>query len=413
MIGPKGLQYPDLEDWSPRVGLAYALGDKTAIRSSYGMFYQEPPGNQHEFQNSAPPFVTAQHLFSGVSTPTLFMDSTTFFPPALPPFGGPGLSPFGFDPHIRDGYLQTWTMSVERKLPGGFLLTTAYIGSKGTHLDKREDFNRPKTPPPPGIPGTIYSGDPQLLKPFPNWGDVIFLEGRGTSEYEALQVSARKPFSQRFSTLVSYSYSKATDTDSFDNKSTRVYIAGVNDRSPSLFDERQRLVISYIYQLPWDPTSFKSRAAGLAFGGWQISGITTVESGFPFSPSTAIDYSERPSGFGWNLPNRICNGNLPRGSQSVTRWFDTSCFTTPAYDTLGNSGFEVLYTNGLINQDLAVEKTFHIREPWNLHFKAEFFNIFNHPDFGTPDATVESPTFGQVFSALDGRDIQLSLKLTW
>jgi hypothetical protein len=97
----------------------------------------------------------------------------------------------------------------------------------------------------------------------------------------------------------------------------------------------------------------------------------------------------------------------------VAKWFDTSCFPTPAFGTLGNAGFEILQTNGVINQDLAIMKSFRIREPFDLQFRAEFFNFFNHPAFGAPVATVESPLFGQVTSALDGRDIQFGLKLTW
>jgi hypothetical protein len=239
------------------------------------------------------------------------------------------------------------------------------------------------------------------------------LEGRGNSYYHALQISARRPFSHGFSLLASYTFSHAEDNDSFDAKATRTYIASASDKSRAIFDQRNHFVLSYIYQLPWHQGRFKNPAASLAFAGWQVAGITTLQSGFPFDITTSIDYSERPTYFAQNMPNRICNGSLAPSQRKPTMWFDTSCFPTPAYGTLGNAGFELIDTDGVINQDLAIEKRFPIREPLNLQFRAEVFNLANHADFGRPDSTVEDATFGHVFSALAPREFQFALKLMW
>ena len=178
-----------------------------------------------------------------------------------------------------------------------------------------------------------------------------------------------------------------------------------------------RAVFSWIYSLPVGDLG-NSVANGL-LRGWQVTGITNVSSGFPFHPNTAIDYSRRllilP-----RRPNRVCDGNLPTNQRTVERWFDTSCIEAPAstllggpIDTLGNAGAHYLDGDGTINQDFGLYKNFTVREPMSLQFRAEFFNLFNHPNFGFPASTLEAATFGRVTSATDGRIIQFGLKFRW
>ena len=139
---PPGLQFPDKNNWAPRVGIAYSPTAKTAIRSSYGIFYQEPAGNRLNTQQTGPPFVLTTALSGDPNTPTIHIDTDGLFPSQLPPYRSTTapLSSFGFDPHGRTPYIQTWTLSIQRSLPAGLLLETAYVGSRGTHLDKLDDI---------------------------------------------------------------------------------------------------------------------------------------------------------------------------------------------------------------------------------------------------------------------------------
>jgi hypothetical protein len=406
-IGPAGLTTPDKNNWSPRLGLAYHLSQNTVVRSSYGIFYQPPAGNRLNAQQTGPPFLEQSSVTSDFQTPTISMDSGTLFPSQSPPFLGPSVAGFGYAVNAPAPYLQSWTLSVQRGLPGGILAEAAYVGSKGTHEDKIDDLNRATAPPPAG-----FTGDLQTLRPFPNFNSILWVSNVGNSSYNALQFSVQKSLQHGLSFLANYTYSKAIDDDSFDNKACRCYVFGNLDKSLSLFDQRHRVIGSLTYQLP--ARKLSNPVANAVLAGWTINSITSLQSGFPFSTSTAVDYSERPSVYGWNEPLQVCkNGNLPRGQQTPVRWFDTSCFVAPPLGTLGNAGFNNLFTNGFINEDFSLLKDFPIRESLKVEFRAEFFNLFNHPNFGQPDGTLEDQTFGQVLSALPGREVQFGLKVLW
>lgn len=400
--GPTGLMTPDKNNWAPRLGLAYNPWQDTAIRASFGLFYQAITGDELSFQTANPPFATASNLVGEPSRP-VYLDTTLLFPPPPIVLRGPGLPAFGVNPGGRTGYLQTWTLSVQHKLPGDVFLEGAYIGSKGTHLDIRDDINIPSTPPPPG-----FTGDLQSRRPWPDFNFVLQSDQVGNSWYHGLQLTAKRTTTSGLSVLANYTFSKSIDEGSFEGQG-RSYIPGVHSKARSTFDIRHRLSFSWIYDLP-SATAFSNSAAKLMLGGWQLTGITTLQSGFPFNPRTAVDYSRRLARFG-RPPNRICDGNI--SDRKPERWFDTSCFTAPPLFTLGNSGFFILDTDGVINQDLGLHKNFVIRESFQAQFRAEFFNLFNHPNFATPQASFESPTFGRVSRALDARIIQFGLRFLW
>jgi hypothetical protein len=149
-------------------------------------------------------------------------------------------------------------------------------------------------------------------------------------------------------------------------------------------------------------------------GGWEASGILTFQTGFPFTVTANQDFSN--TGSLSPRPDRTCNG---AGPQTVTEWFDTSCFTTDAQSQalangtprFGNSGKNILYGPGLQQWDVSFIKRNQLTEKVGLDFRAEFFNLFNHPNFGTPGSTVDTSTAGQITSAGTPRDIQFGLKL--
>jgi hypothetical protein len=291
------------------------------------------------------------------------------------------------------------------------MLEGAYVGSRGLKLNKRDDINVPKTPPPPG-----FTGDLQSRRPFPDFGFIIFDRNRGRSFYNSLQLSAKKTMGggtalSGLSFLASYTYGKSIDMDSFDAKAIRSQVDGANDLSRSTFDQRHRFVLSEVYNIPGAfPKSALTRAV---LGEWQFSGITTVQSGFPFTVQEANDHSNRLNFF-FDLPDRVCNGALPPSQRTPSKWFDTSCFTVPANNTIGNSGFNILDRDGIISQDFSLSKYFVLRESLRLQFRSEFFNAFNHPNYGAPNGLLESANFGKIKStSIPSRQIQFASKLYW
>jgi hypothetical protein len=143
-------------------------------------------------------------------------------------------------------------------------------------------------------------------------------------------------------------------------------------------------------------------------GGWQLSGILTVQSGSPFNVSVAGDVANCGC---TSRPNRVADGNLPSGQRGVNGWFDVAAFTVPAPFTYGNAGRNVLIGPGLQNLDTALFKNLRIRERSTLEFRWELFNALNHANFGFPSAAINVPaTAGKIFSASAARQMQFGLK---
>ena len=184
----------------------------------------------------------------------------------------------------------------------------------------------------------------------------------------------------------------------------------------SNFDARHRLAVSYIYQLPaGSGQRLLGNARGFAnllVSGWQLAGITTLQSGWPFTVFTSQDISN--TGSSNDRPNLIGDPNLPRDQRSVDRWFNTAAFQLADRGTFGNLGRNTLTAPGINNWDFSLIKNTRISEGKNLQFRAEVFNIANHPQFASPNRDASSAQFGRIFStAVFSRQIQLGLKLIY
>jgi hypothetical protein len=274
--------------------------------------------------------------------------------------------------------------------------------------------------PLPG-PGTLNA-----RRIFPGWGNITYQEPRGNSNYHGLQVKGEKRFGQGGTILVSYTYAKAID----DSDSTQlVYDGGTAnpqdqrnlraERSLSFQDVRQRLVTSYVYDLPVGKgkrfLSGANRATNLLVGGWQINGITFLQSGRPFTISSSFDQSNtgssnaRPDSTG-------ASSVLPRDQRTLERFFNTAVFRLPAGFAFGNLGRNTATGPGQVNFDFATFKNFPLGAEGKrmLQFRAEFFNILNTPQFATPNRTFGTPQFGTITDTInDNRDIQIGLKFIW
>ncbi|HXF39318.1 MAG TPA: hypothetical protein VN687_06360, partial [Blastocatellia bacterium] len=262
------------------------------------------------------------------------------------------------------------------------------------------------------------------LRPDPRFDDITLEESSANSNYNSLQVRFEQRLDFGLSMLSSYTWSK-----SIDNASSFFASAGdpnfpqdslntAAERGRSNFDVRHRLSVSYGYDLPFGKgRTFVADGGVLSaiLSGWQTFGIVTLQSGRPFTvallPEIDISNTGRSTlGFGANdRPNVI--GNAKLSHRTPDQWFNTTAFAFPAFGSFGNAGRNILDGPGFQNVNLSLMKTTSLREGIDLQFRAEAFNVFNHPNFDLPDNFLGSPTFGRILSAQSPRHIQFGLKL--
>src|SRR5262249_4426649 len=403
----------DKNDFAPRLGFAWTPGGREdfVLRSSYGIFYDETPGNQLGWDAIGPERGAFSTAFS--TDPRNPVQIPGLFPPAPPfvPVGyneildkGAPLSgmPTMFGPQRRQPYLQIWTLSIQKALSMHMVAEAAYAGQHGLKLSKRVEPNRPL----PSATDTRPIGD-RLA--WVNFGGILMDDGIAMSHYNSLQLSLRRN-TAGFSFIAGYTYSKDTSWDDYGPwKNYAIYDTG-NGRTS--WDVPHRFSFSWNYYLP--SMLGQNGFVRQALGGWQLGGITSLESGTPFGVTMSTDRSNTGTIYSTRYPNRLRSGSLSADERTPQKWFDFSAFELPPLNTYGNSGSNILDSDGLINQDLALIKNFGLAflgEGGNLQFRAEFFNIFNHPNFRPPTANIQSATVGIVSSTLDARIIQFALKL--
>jgi hypothetical protein len=412
---PNNLLFNQYNNWAPRLGFAFrpSNDNKTVVRGGAGIFYLLQSGNNTVSQPILNlPFIVdeskSQPTVNGVPT----QQAQNFFEPfsTNSQFNTP--LAFSFDPHNRTPLLYEWNFAVQRQLMPDMALEVAYVGSKGTYLEQMVPFNIPAVNPNDNRPI-------QERLPFPAFAEAgTYLSNQNNSNYHALQVKLEKRFSKGLSFLASYVHGKAIDATTNDQGGESFTGDPLNLRSmrgPSNFDVEDRLVLSYGYELPFGRgRAFMSSApliVDAVLGGWQVAGITTFQSGTPFTPVLGSgdpahvnrDYATRPNAIG--SPDLAHPG--------IDDWFNLAAFAEPAPYTIGNAGRNSVRGPGLQNWDISILKNFHFTERWYLQFRSEFFNAFNHANFSNPNANTDDPVHGgQITStSTDARIIQFGLKL--
>jgi len=334
-------------------------------------------------------------------------------------------------------YVQQWHLDVQRELPGKTTLTVAYVGSKGTHLTDIRDLNQVYPTPPSenpftfgeiitpticstdvvnGMPvtgqalinlGIACGNDPNYNRPFYGVSNITRIESTASSIYHALQVSARRTAGD-LTYSVAYTYSHAIDDSSSraDNAFVNSYDLAAN-RASGEFDQRHILNISYDYGFPFFKHS--SGFVHALLGGWELSGITTVETGTPFSVTDSLAYVDNAGvGNGVGTSSYLdLVGNPKAGlasQQAVSSaglvytplYYNPSAFAVPTGLTFGDAGRNVLREPGRTNFDTGLFKRFAVSESKAFEFRWENFNVFNHTQFAMIDAAADcsfnSPT---------------------
>jgi hypothetical protein len=261
-----------------------------------------------------------------------------------------------------------------------------------------------------------------FLRPLQGYNNIGFNERAATSNYHSLQVTANRRFARAFEMGFAWTWSKAMDFVDGANGAINT-VAPVRAWNYGLagFDRTHVVKINYAWQLPKHKWGFAP--LGMVLNGWELSGITTFQSGAPvtvgFSQVTATDLTGTPS----ISPRIVVTGNpvLPKSERTFARNFDTSVFQVPAVGSIGNTGKTILRGPGINNWDLAIIKAFAFRERLRLQFRAEMYNAFNHTQFSAFDTTARfdargaqvNTQLGQFTTSRNPRYMQLALRLTF
>jgi hypothetical protein len=418
-------------NFGPRLGFAYQLtkDGKTSVRGGAGYYYESP--NTVAFQDvvGIPPFAPIVSLSAvNLSNPYGSAGVTNPFPAAFGPTNpGPSatfpqnisLAPV-FSQHFRLPQVLTYNLTLERGIGQSWLARAAYMGSGGHHLYGTGDQEGGLLALNPAryIPGQSTEANTQQRRIYPTFGVIDLLDSGVNSNYNALQLTLQKRFTHGLAFLGNYTWSKSLDnyapgTSGGGNPRSNTCTCGrYFDYGPDNGDINKVFKLSGNYRVPSIP--LKGVVGSLA-NGWELSDITTWQTGFPFSVYSNVDNSF--SGIGEDradltVPN-IKGAVLSSGrshSQLVKQWFNTSAFAVNQIGTFGNSGKNVLRGPRYFDTDLALLKNTYLEKGIALQFRAEFYNALNSVNFNIPDAGLTDSAFGQLTSAQSPRILQFSLK---
>jgi hypothetical protein len=396
------------------LGIAYAINEKNVIRAGigryltrFGLLDNTFPGANSPFQ----PFVTVNNVsvdnpgaaLSGASTPPLTV--TTEARNNKPPSAW------------------NWNITYQRQFFFKSILSIAYVGHRGLNLPEVFDINQPTVGALLSHPGVNVNA----LRPYAGFASIDEEENVGQSKYKGLQIGWNRSFSKGFSFGLSYTYSKSTDnTSNYRDIVPDTYNTS-NLWGPSEFDTRHVIFINYLYTLPFFKDS--STLSGRLLGGWQLSGLHQFQTGTPCGIGSNTEYAGvgEVGSFGCGNEGQFWNLNGPvtypdqfnAGGGSTAHYFSTTTssggplFTPPTPGTfvLQNGVRNSIYGPTTTTWNLSLFKTFKVTEHQSLAFRAEAYDILNHPNWSGPGLNPTSSTFG-IITGKDGlsRNLQLSLR---
>jgi hypothetical protein len=442
--------------YAPRFGFAYSVDSKTVVRGGYGIFW-------------APTFFNFQNAIGYSQTTPIVASTNGNFTPAtslsnpypsglLQPTGNSlgGLSGIGqpvtvFSPSAQSaGYVQEYSLEVQRELPAGFVITVGALGSHSLHLlenGQNIDQLNPSYFPlgsaltqsvanplygngGVGSVGTAKVAASQLLLPFPQYTSLALSNSdAGSARYYSFYFRAQRRFANGLSLLASYTWSRSMDNI------TGVSLAGASqiaaqagaqnaynlngEWSLSTQDAPNRFTTAISYELPFGRgkpwLNSNRKILNYAVGGWSVNAFSVIQSGYPLLITQPNNNSV--IGATYQRPNATGIDPETPGStdQRINAWLNPAAFSQAARFTFGNtSRFIDARGPGLFNWDLSVFKSFSVTERINAQFRAEAFNATNTVYFGNPNTTFTSPTFGVITSQINSpRLIQLGVRVTF
>jgi hypothetical protein len=396
------------DNFGPRVGFAYRLNDKTVLRGGYGLSYLpryttaglasstsvwQFPVQQNQQLVAPNSFSAAGSMTAGFPTPI-----AAVIPSSGIIANAPNQS-FAAEPKdLPIGYVESWNIAVQRSLPGNFSAEAAFVGNHGIRILAGNGVNINASQ----IPGSGNNGEP-LFARFGRTA-ITTVPWFPPSYYDSLQLKLNRRFSNGLGIISSYAFGKSIDYNSSTNQ---IHLA--DNKGLAALDRRHIFTEGVIYELPFGQGKrwAQSGVAMWVLGGWQLNGLWTWESGLPLDITISATSLNAPG-----------NGNRPNVNGPVQifgrigpgqLYFDTSAFSAPPSNTLGNVGRNVLHGPHLFDIDMSVFRRFRITERLGVEFRAESFNLSNTPWFDRPDTNFSDAAFGQVTTAQGTQTVKVNM----
>jgi hypothetical protein len=436
---PRGLLYSNKHNFAPRFGLAKQIPHfGLVVHAAYGIFFTPVDGNTWCNQRHNVPYVFPETQQADNFTPpaSLFAQGLNFGTPVL----GQGALPAttvsftAFDSHAAAQYIQQWNTLVDKSVGQNTSVEAGYVGARGFHLQRAHLINNATPGPGPLGPrrpfktlsfvpnSVITTSDSSATvvyqsNTFPV-GTINLLENSAQSWYDAGYINVRRRYSHGLSLLVNYTFSKSlTNAPDFRSPMDESAIPQNNadvaaEKGPGC-DVRHRFALSSVYDIP---ALRRLTWTTLLTSNWHFSTVYQAESGMPLTISVFGDTANAGTVLGEN-PIRANYTGQPifgPGTRTAAEWFNSAVFATPAAFTFGNVGRNSVYGPPLQTLDLALERTFALKEKMRFQFRGEAFNALNKVNLGTPNRFVNTPQFGTVTMAMTpGREIQLGARLSF
>jgi len=425
------------KNFSPRVGVAWSVNSRTVIRAGGGIYYGTQDDNTLLKLAQSLPTTYSQTLTENGYVPTYSI--ANIFSPAV--VGSASIQAAAIDPHQGTPYSPQWSFNVQRSLGANTVIEAGYLGTGGVHLEQNVQVNN-------SLPGTVAKRPffgltlaPAVVSAlaFPSTASVVpvttinYFPHSAHSNYHALLLRGDHKFVSGFSLLSSFTWSKAlTNAPQYrnaggitgdENSPPQNSFNLAADRSPAYFNTKLRWVTSSVYELPFGKGKklLSQGVSAAVLGGWQLSGVLQMQTGFPYTINYKGDPINIGGGSGGILvrPNYVLTAdgqntdpNLPSDQRSTSRYFNTGAFVQPIA-SFGGVGRNTMTGADLVNLDFTVARNFRLTEHSGLQFRAEFFNVANHPNYNLIGRIVNDPTFGIVQNQLPPRQIQIAMKFSF
>jgi hypothetical protein len=385
-----------LDNFAPRVGAVYRFNDNTVVRSGYGLTYNATPWARAVRGDNDYP-VTIASTFVNPDQFAYYNTLQQGIPRIVGPDQSSGRVPLDrsaaeYTPepdNVDRGYIHTWNVAVERRLPMDISVDVAYVGAKGVGGYAALDINAPLT---------LGGGDNS--RPYANLGRFIAVNSWGqrlATRYNSLQVALNKPFTHGLLFKGAYTLSKSMNQSNDDGRATLTWNTPSElwrNWAPAGFDRRHNFTLGFAYQLPWQSGGAYDGVMKAIINDWQLNGVFAAFSGNPFTVTASGTSLNTPS----NQQVADLTGNFDTTGKigSSGAWFNTSAFTQPTGVRFGNTGRNQFYGPGGYNLDLSVFRSFPVGGQRRIEARIEAGNVLNHAIFANPQGNITSGTFGQI-----------------
>ena len=400
----------DLNDFAPRVGIAWMLTPKTVLRAGAGIYYVRDIGNAVFDVVRNAPFTIRRDEPAESFRPNLSFEQ---------PFVRTGAPTFILINQFneRSSYVAQWSFGLQRELTNDMTVEATYFGSAGIKLRRLMSYNNPE---PSQLPNS------NLARPFPKFGSFQVMSAPSHSSYHALYLKLQRRFSHGLTFLSSFAWGKSIDNGSGVRTTDGDSLTPSNnynlelERGLSAFDFRRRWTSSWLWELPFGRGKQFLSGGGVAdfvLGGWQLGGILTLQDGFPFTVLCGPGNIQNGGGVCYPDSTGV-DPNLPRDQQTRTRFFNTDAYVDriPASGPFryGTTARNSVTGPGIISFDASLNKKFNITESRYVEFRTEVFNLPNHPIWNPPGRDLRTANYGVITSTkIDSRQIQFALKLVF